>query len=115
MNKFTIAFNALIAFAKLAGPPRTNGAVPANWSMCALVGESSVLVTLYGVSYIVWDNGGEVGVERINSGVSRFFPLSYHGSRLDTGTLYVRLCCALLGEKIDYSYRAGLELDDVKK
>ena len=110
------AFDDMIEFARLAGPPRADVVSPANWSIRAIPGSGSRthLVSLRGAVYFVWDNGGEAGVEKINSEeLPRFFPTNTAGAN-DAGTLYARLCALLLGEELDFGYRAGLCVADLR-
>ena len=113
------AYAEMIEFAIECGGPMSHNNLPANWSIRAVKngsGSDNYLVSLCGVTYIVWDNGGEVGVEEINSGdLARFFPLTWWDTVLDAGTLYMRLISVLRDEEIDFDYRADLSVDDFRK
>ena len=68
-------------------------------------GGGEALVAYKGVFFFVWDNGGEVGVQEVNSDDSRFFPPHWHDEPLNVDTLAYRLICCLRGEEIDYALR----------
>lgn len=59
-----------------------------------------------GVAFLVWDNGGEIGVSKVNSGeIPRFFPTTHFEEALDAETLAYRLRQVVLGRLIDFEYR----------
>lgn len=64
------------------------------------------LVECDGVSFLVWDNGGEIGVSKVNAGEdARFFPITYFDEALDAETLAYRLRQVVLGRSIDFEHR----------
>ncbi len=108
----TRAFKEMLAAFEVASIKRKKGARPANRRVCRYR-EGEAFVHWCGVWYLVWDNGGEVGVERINSKrMPRFFPLSDGLVPLDAGTLLCRLGNVLRGERIDFAFRAEMSLAD---
>ncbi len=53
--------------------------------------------------FLVWDNGGEIGVELINSGeLARFVPTRWFGRPVGPITMLVRLKTVLRGEEVDW-------------
>jgi len=72
------------------------------------VGESgrTWLVENFGVWYFVHDNGGELMIDRVNSGeIAVAVPLTWWGIRLNDATVAMRLAMVLRGEPIDYDER----------
>jgi hypothetical protein len=56
-----------------------------------------------GIRFMVWDNGGEIGVERINlDPIPRFFPLRWFGVPLGSLEILNRTITAMAGEPITY-------------
>jgi len=87
---------------------------PTNLRVSKLEKSSTRLVEVCGKSYLVWDNGGEVGVELLNSGRSDRFPMRWWSIALDSGTLAYRLCQVITGEPIDYDFRMDFDLAEIK-
>lgn len=92
-----------------------------GYRVSPLVGLESAIVTApwghkyAGQSFWVWDNGGELGVELINSGVlARFTPLPGHSRETCLGRLTLLSRCLLImaDEAIDYG---GETLDSLEE
>lgn len=75
--------------------------------------EGTRFVRVHGRAYLVWDNGGEVGCELLNTQEVRFFPLDCDGIELDSGTLAHRLVCVIKDEPIDYAFRMHFDLKEI--
>lgn len=73
----------------------------------------SRLIQVHGRYFLVWDNGGEVGVELLNHATMRFFPLTRFGVSLSPGTLAYRLRMVLCDEPIDYDFIEDVEVDEI--
>ena len=80
------------------------------------VGESgrAWLVENFGVWHFVHDNGGELMVERVNSGeLAVAVPLTWFGIRLNDATVAMRLAMVLRGEPINYDERMDEEDEQI--
>lgn len=82
----------------------------------AVVGElrprSWVVEDARGRWWSVWDNGGEAGVELVNSGeVARFAPLTWHSTTLNAATVAYRVAAMMRGEDVDWDYRLDDDAD----
>jgi len=73
---------------------------PTNFQADRLGKQKTWLVATGGVEFFVWDNGGEIGVEIINSGkIPRFAPIIEHEG---TYTTAFRVAALLRGDEIDF-------------
>lgn len=89
----------------LSGALRQAGILP----IAALDDDTGVIVRCgypLNTDWTLWDNGGEMGVQRINNHASAvFFPFTgLRGQRLDAMTLLSRIWSAVRGEPIDYAF-----------
>ena len=84
---------------------------PTNFSARRVGDLGAFLVHVAGVYWLVIDNGGELMVERVNSGKpGRAVPLTWHELPLNEATVAYRIACVLRGRDIDY--RERLDDDD---
>jgi len=84
---------------------------PMNWSARPVGTDGkTMLLEVYGVSFLVWDNGGELGCEKVNSGEPRFAPLTYGRFKLNEVTMAYRLAALIRDEVYSYSTRFPDEL-----
>ena len=80
-----------------------------------LEGEDAWLLDVNCVSWCVWDNGGEVGVKKLNSdGPSRFVPLFWFSTPLTVGTLAARIATVLCGDEIDFGHDNEYDDEETK-
>jgi len=55
------------------------------------------------VKFLLWDNGGEWGVERVNSGeLARFVPTCWFGCPRGPLIMLARVLAVLRGEEVDW-------------
>ena len=72
---------------------------------------NTAIVELKGLTYYMWDNGGEIGIEEINSRyynndkLAKMIPLTSWGLDIDVLTLAYRCIKAFNGEPIDYDFK----------
>ncbi len=55
--------------------------------------------------YSMWDNGGEIGVEKLNSNNPRYAPMTNFGSPLNAATMAYRITQILKDKEIDYDFK----------
>ena len=65
----------------------------------------TAVVDYHNKDFYIWDNGGEMGVEEINSGKSRYAPMTNFGSPLNALTMAYRINQILQGKEIDYDFK----------
>lgn len=68
----------------------------------------------YGDVWSIGDNGGELNMERINSGqLSLDVPYLWWSTHLDGGTVAHRVRCVLDGKPIDYDYKVDKDMLEI--
>lgn len=78
----------------------------------------TAIVELKGLTYYMWNNGGELGIEVVNARYNdnnilpKFIPLTDYSSKLNELTMAYRCSRVFNGEPIDYSY---IEVDENQK
>lgn len=73
-------------------------------------GHDTVFVEYRNTIFQVWDNGGEIGVEKVNSGdLPRFAPLTYFERVCTAWTMTYRLLAILRGAEIDFGFKIQKE------
>lgn len=65
--------------------------------------EKTAILEKQGRLFTVWDNGGEIGVERINTSYLRMIPYVSNGVAVTLETLAYRLLAAVRGEEVDWN------------
>lgn len=55
--------------------------------------------------FCAWDNGGEIGVEKMNTDMVRYAPMTVFGSPLNSLTMAYRLKQIFKNKDIDYDFK----------
>jgi len=99
------------AFLDRMAPGLTDALRQAGIRVDAVLTDDSGVIVFAGYPlnayWTLWDNGGEMGVLRVNDPSDRsvFFPFTgLRGQRLDAMTLLSRIWSAIHGEPIDYAF-----------
>jgi hypothetical protein len=80
----------------------TNG-LPRNLRLARCT-DGSFRVCVASVEWAVFDNGGEIGVERVNGvDLARFVPATWFGRPLGAVTLALRVAVVMRGDEIDFT------------
>ena len=66
--------------------------------------QQTAIIDYKNTAYYIWDNGGEIGVEKINSGMSEFVPLSVFGNPLNALTVAYRIGQVLNEKSVNYDF-----------
>lgn len=87
------------------------GRVLALWGMeYKAAGNNLRYIERLPVTFIVWDNGGEIVVRQVNADRYYDIPLTRWGMALDAGTIAQRIAFAILGEPRNYLTDDGSDL-----
>lgn len=63
--------------------------------------------------FCIWDNGGEIGVEKINEGEPRFAPMTIYDKPLNALTMAYRIRQMIEGKEIDYDFEHRDEKSEI--
>lgn len=66
--------------------------------------QQTAVVEFKNTSYFIWDNGGEMGVKKINAELGEHIPLTAFGKPLNALTVAYRIGQVLTGEAIGYDF-----------
>jgi hypothetical protein len=78
---------------------------------------NTAIIEFRNLTYFIWDNGGELGIEEINKKynndeLAAMIPLTNFESELNALTIAIRCKQYFDGSKIDYSFKADLETNN---
>jgi hypothetical protein len=111
MNGLTFRFNNPAAWAYPAGleSALTQTLEQQGIQFVAAVHSSTMLVLWQGTFYFLWDNGGELGLQRVNDDTGRHIPMVSDPLtiRQMALTMTVRILAALRNQPIDYGFVVG--------
>lgn len=75
--------------------------------------QQTAIVDYKNTWFCIWDNGGEIGVEKINDDEPRFAPMTYFGRPLNALTMGYRLGQIIEGKEIDYDFEHRKEKSEI--